>query len=267
MLDQSAAGTSRTDPRRGFLTGSIILTIGVVVALSALFAAFPAIDLAISSAFYVPGRGFFLAADHALVDFRNSIDVLLALAVVLILANLAVKLANPESASLIAPSLVLFLVSSLILGPGLLVNIILKDHWGRPRPSTIAAFGGSNPYVPVWEISRFCSRNCSFVAGEPSAAVWLIGVALVLPRRWRLPGMIVAGVYAVLIAVNRIAFGGHFLSDVLLSFGLTFLVMALLHRLFVERPPALLANSLLEANLTGLGRRLRKTERSPVKKR
>jgi membrane-associated phospholipid phosphatase len=79
--------------------------------------------------------------------------------------------------------------------------------------------------------------------------------------------MIVAGVYAVLIGINRIAFGGHFLSDVLLSFSLTFLVMALLHRLFVERPPAALANPLLEAKLTALGRRLRATERSPVAKR
>jgi lipid A 4'-phosphatase len=267
MLDQSPERTPGTEARPAFLTAPIIVGVGVAAVLSVLFVAFPAIDLSASRAFYAPGQGFFLAADHALVAFRNSIDVLLALAVVLILASLAVKLAQPERASLIPPSLVLFLVSSLILGPGLVVNVILKDHWGRPRPSTIVAFGGNNPYMPVWEISRFCSRNCSFVAGEPSAAVWLMGAALALPRRWRLPGMIVAGVYAVLIGVNRIAFGGHFLSDVLLSFSLTFLVMALLHRLFVERPPAVLANPLLEANLTALGRRLRATERSPVAKR
>jgi membrane-associated phospholipid phosphatase len=125
----------------------------------------------------------------------------------------------------------------------------------------IAAFGGSSPYVPVWEISHLCGRNCSFVAGEPSAAAWLVGAALLLPRRWRLPGMVIAGLYAVLISVNRIAFGGHFLSDVLLSFALTFLVMAVLHRLLVARPPAALANPVLEANLTMLGRRLKGTER------
>jgi membrane-associated PAP2 superfamily phosphatase len=267
MLDQSPARTPGREAAPGFITAPMIVAVGIIAALSVTFAAFPAIDLSTSRVFYAPGQGFFLASEHALVAFRNSIDVLLALAVVLILANLAVKLARPERASLIAPSLVLFLVSSLILGPGFLVNVVLKDHWGRPRPSTIAAFGGGNPYIPVWEISRFCSRNCSFVAGEPSAAAWLIGAALVLPPRWRLPGMIVAGVYAVLIGVNRIAFGGHFLSDVLLSFSLTFLVMALLHRLFVERPPAVLANPLLEANLTALGRRLRATERSPVAKR
>jgi len=267
MLEQPPARTSGREAAPGFFTAQIIAAFGAVAVLSVLFVAFPAIDLSASRAFYIPGQGFFLAADRAFVAFRNSIDVLLALAVVLILANLAVKLARPERDSPIAPSLVLFLVSSLILGPGLLVNVILKDHWGRPRPRMITAFGGSSPYIPVWEISSFCSRNCSFVAGEPSAAAWLIGAALALPRRWRVPGTIVAGCYAVLIGVNRIAFGGHFLSDVLLSFSLTLLVMALLHRLFVERPPAALANPLLEANLTRLGRRLHAAERSPVVKR
>jgi len=267
MLDQSPARTSGLEAGRGFLTAPIIVAAGIIVALSVLFLAFPEIDLSVSREFYAPGHGFFPAADRALVAFRNSIDVLLALAVVLILASVAVKLARPERPSPIAPSLVLFLLSSLILAPGLLVNVVLKDPWGRPRPGMVTAFGGGSPYVPVWEISSFCSRNCSFVAGEPSAAAWLIGAALVLPRRWRIPGMIVAGVYAILIGINRIAFGGHFLSDVLLSFGLTFLVMALLHRLFVERPPAALAEPLLEANLSRLGRRLGGTERSPAGKR
>lgn len=267
MIDQSPARISGNDARLGFFSVPIIAAAGFVAALSVLFLVVPEFDLVASQAFYPPGRGFFLGGDRALIAFRYSADWLVALAVVLLLASVAVKLARPDRASPIAPNLVLFLLSSLILGPGLLVNVILKDHWGRPRPSMIAAFGGSSPYVPVWEITSFCSRNCSFVAGEPSAAVWLIGAALVLPRRWRLPGAIVAGVYAVLIGVNRIAFGGHFLSDVLLSFSLTFLVMALLHRLFVERPPAVLANPRLEANLTTLGRRLRATERSPVAKR
>jgi membrane-associated phospholipid phosphatase len=79
--------------------------------------------------------------------------------------------------------------------------------------------------------------------------------------------MVVAVIYAVLIGLNRIAFGGHFLSDVLLSFGLTFLVMALLHRLFVERPPAGLADPVLEARLTELGRRLNRSERPPATER
>ena len=243
------------------LRAPVSLAAGVVIALSLFFLAFPGVDLWVSRAFYVPGQGFIAVRDHLLVVFRNSIDLLVMVAAVVMLAGLAVKLARPQRPSPIPPNRVLFLFSSLILGPGLLVNVILKDHWGRPRPSMIAAFGGSSPYVPVWEISHFCSRNCSFVAGEPSAAAWLVGAALLLPGGWRLVGMIMAGTYAIFISLNRIAFGGHFLSDVLLSVALTFLVMALLHRLLVERPPAALANPILEANLTTVGRRLKGAER------
>src|SRR5579871_13254 len=242
MIDQLPAHAPAPPAAAGFLTASIIAAAGVVAALSLLFLAFPGLDLWASGAFYAPGRGFFLAADRALVVFRYSVDWLIALVAVILLASVLLKLAWPEQASRIAPSRVLFLLSSLLLGPGLLVNLILKNHWGRPRPGMISAFGGHDPYVLVWEISSYCSRNCSFVAGEASAAAWLIGAALVLPGRWRVPGVIAACAYALLIGANRIAFGGHFLSDVLLSFGLTFLVMALLHRFFVERPPAALAD-------------------------
>ena len=131
----------------------------------------------------------------------------------------------------------------------------------------VAAFGGGSPYVPIWEITDFCSRNCSFVAGEASSAAWLVGLVVLLPLRWRWPGAAVAAIYAALIGLNRIAFGGHFLSDVLLSFSLTFLVMALLYRLFVARPPAGLMAPALEAKLTRLGQGLRRAERTDAAKR
>jgi lipid A 4'-phosphatase len=266
MIDRPLQSPANPVARGGF-PALIWIGIGGVVVLSVFFLAFPGVDLAVSRAFYVPGRGFVAVSDHILVAFRNSINWLVALAVVAMLASLAMKLARPEQPSPIPLGLTLFLLSSLVLGPGLLVNLILKNLWGRPRPTMIAAFGGSRPYVPVWEISDFCSRNCSFVAGEAAAAAWLIGAALLLPQRWRLPGVVVAVIYAALIGLNRIAFGGHFLSDVLLSFGLTFLVMALLHRLFVERPPAGLADPVLEARLTQLGRSLSGAERSSAAKR
>ena len=60
--------------------GPIAVGVIVVVALSAFFYAFPEIDLWASRAFYVPGHGFFLAADRGLATFRSSADVLVAVA-------------------------------------------------------------------------------------------------------------------------------------------------------------------------------------------
>jgi membrane-associated phospholipid phosphatase len=242
---------------RSLIIGPVSASFLFVVVFSAFFLVFPGVDLNVSALFYVPGRGFTLASDPFLVAFRDGTDYVVLAAVVLVVGSLAAKLARPERPSFVRPNVTAFLLWSLVLGPGLLVNGILKNFWGRPRPSAIAAFGGDAPYVEVWRITTFCTHNCSFVSGETSSAVWLVAVALVLPKRWRLPAILVGFLYAGLVSANRIAFGGHFASDVLLSFGLTLLVIALLHRLFIERPPDWLRNDALEARLTRLGRRLR----------
>ena len=131
----------------------------------------------------------------------------------------------------------LFLLSTLLVGPLLLVNIILKDHWGRPRPNAVDLFGGDSPYVAVWRITNYCDTNCSFVSGETATAFWLMALALVVPRASALPAAIVTAVYAAILSANRIAFGGHFLSDVLISVGLTLLVVVIGYRLFITHPP------------------------------
>ena len=85
--------------------------------------------------------------------------------------------------------------------------------------------------------------------------MWLVTVALVRrsgvgPRRSSL-------VFALFLSLNRIAFGGHFLSDVVLSCGMTLLLIAVVHRVVIERPPKWLSNAALEGGLTRIGRAMR----------
>ena len=64
-----------------------------------------------------------------------------------------------------------------------------------------------------------------------SYLVGTLAAALVLaPRRWRPVAGGLALAYAVSLSANRIVFGGRFLSDVLLSWAVTALVLALLYR-------------------------------------
>ena len=43
----------------------------------------------------------------------------------------------------------------LLLGPGLLVNVVLKDNsTGRARPSQVLEFGGSHQFSSPFEISQ-----------------------------------------------------------------------------------------------------------------
>lgn len=236
----------------------IAILLVLLATVSVVFLAFPGIDLRFSGLFFTPGKGFLLARNDALAAFRRSGDIAVTLVVVFLLAQIALKLARPDRPSLVAPNATLFLLTSLAAGPGLLVNVVLKDNWGRPRPVMVEQFGGAEPYVEVWRITGYCLRNCSFVAGEASSAIWLTALALVAPKAWRLPVAGITLAYALLLSLNRIAFGGHFLSDVLLSWGLTLLVIAIAWRLMIERPPAWLEGRRLEDGLTRLGQRLRR---------
>ncbi len=110
-----------------------------------------------------------------------------------------------------------------VIGPGLLVNGAFKEFWGRPRPVQIKEFGGPADYLPFYQ-PEFSNRGYgykSFPSGHASMGFFLFVVALVAKRE-RKPllfwlSMIVAIALGVMLAETRIAQGGHFLSDTIVS--------------------------------------------------
>lgn len=123
-----------------------------------------------------------------------------------------------------------FMVFSLLLlalGPGLVVNFVFKDHWGRARPAQVEAFGGKEVFTPAFVISKACERNCSFASGHASAAAWLFCLTLFArSRKGLLIGVV--GIYFSLAGLGRIVQGGHFLSDVVFAFLMVYGVASLL---------------------------------------
>lgn len=232
-----------------------------LVVVSAFFLLLPGFDLWFTGLFYSPDGGFFLTQEPVLQTLRRLNGIIIPLIVVWLVVQLVIKLARPEHPSYVRPNVALFLITTLILGPGIVVNVILKNNWGRPRPHMVEQFGGSEPYVQVWRITDYCARNCSFVSGEASSTIWLMAVVLVAPKHWRVPLAVIVMVYAFLLSLNRVAFGGHFLSDVLISWGLTLLIVLVAWRYMVERPPSWLAADRLEAGLARFGERLQKKSR------
>jgi membrane-associated PAP2 superfamily phosphatase len=232
--DTNPAATGRDALRLAL--ASLIFTI----AASAVFFALPGIDIWVSGLFYRPGVGFPLGANNAFVAFRSLGNALIWAFAIGAGASLIGSLAFPRRRSLFPPNIAFFLISTFALGPGVIVNLLLKEHWGRPRPYSVDLFGGTAPYVDVWRITDFCTRNCSFVSGESSAAIWLLAVAAVVPKAHRRQAMIAAGALTVLLSLNRIAFGAHFLSDVVIAWGLTATLMALCYRAILVKPIPLL---------------------------
>jgi lipid A 4'-phosphatase len=127
--------------------------------------------------------------------------------------------------------------ATLAIGPGLIVNGIMKEHWGRARPRTILEFGGDAAYSPVWWISDQCDRNCSFVSGEAASAFWLVTIAFLVRKELSPAVAAITFVFAAAVSFTRIAVGAHFLSDVVIAWLITFCVILVAHRLIMEQLP------------------------------
>ena len=155
---------------------------------------------------------------HPLGEFvRKTLPILLfALAGGVAVLGLAAKKRGRPIAG-VSPRIAAFVVAALALGPGLVVNTLLKDNWGRPRPSTIAEFFGPNHYVPPLLPSDQCSDNCSFPSGHAALGFWLVAFAFLAPPPWRRVAVLAALGFGGGVGLIRIAQGGHFLSDVAFS--------------------------------------------------
>ena len=247
------------------LSDPLVQSVALIAVTSVIFLLFPAIDVWFSGLFYDPGNGFpvaRLAAFNGLRAIGNDLTFLISVGLA---AALLVNLALPWRRSLVAPRDALFILSTLAIGPGLIVNLILKDHWGRPRPWRIEAFGGDQPFVGIWRITNYCATNCSFVAGEASSAIWLLTLLVLIPPRWRGLAMRILFVLVVLLSLDRVAMGGHFLSDMLLAWWITLAVIAVAYRLLYVAPPPALAPDRLEEGMTRAGNAIRRLfARSPA---
>jgi len=125
----------------------------------------------------------------------------------------------------------LYTILVLVIGSGLIVNAILKDHWGRARPNQIIEFGGDKTFSPAFYLSD--QDGNSFSCGHGSAAFSLIAVALLMRKRKNL-WMGLALTYGSLVSLARIAAGGHFLSDVVVSFFIMYFTAKILYALMIE---------------------------------
>lgn len=128
----------------------------------------------------------------------------------------------------------------LIVGPGIIVNAILKEHWGRPRPNDVVEFGGIHQFEKVWQYDAR-SAGKSFPSGHASMGFCLLGlyfVARALRQRWALPAVFCALAMGLLLGLARIAQGGHFVSDILWSAGVCYFVaLGLCYAMRLQKRP------------------------------
>lgn len=200
------------------------------------FALFPGIDQTLSTAAFFPEPcqttakavcgSFRLAESPALAGLRQVLHVMpgiivAVLAIILLLRLRVDRRMRDQSARVMAA-----IIAAFALGPGLVVNGILKAYWGRPRPRAAEMFGGDLPFIPAGTWSDACQSNCSFVSGEASGAAVLVLLIALLPASRRLAAGLVLVPIALFATFLRVAFGAHWFSDAVLGLALTFVVFA-----------------------------------------
>ena len=219
-------GIDGGDARLPFMVANrgIAIALGLTALVVAVFALDPGLDLAAAALFYA-GSGRFAAATPAGDALRRLFD-LVPFALLIGAGGLSLVRRGGPRVSAPTGRALLVLALSLALGPGILVNVVLKDHWHRPRPVQVTEFGGSEAFRPVGLPGGGCARNCSFVSGEGASAFWSVAPALMVAPPFRGAALGAALAYAAATGLLRMGFGGHFLSDTLLAALFTWLVVA-----------------------------------------
>jgi membrane-associated phospholipid phosphatase len=196
-----------------FLPAALILCCALAIIAAGVFLAFPQLDLAVTHMFYGERHAFygtsFLGRTFREIFRLASYTIFAAFVLAYVSARLyARKRLVPTGRNLA------FLAVTLALGPGLLVNGLIKEHSHRPRPFQTQDFGGPWQFRPFGHFDGPCATDCSFVSGEASTAAWSLAPALLTPPPWRAAVIGASLLFTVIMGVERIAYGGHYLSDV-----------------------------------------------------
>lgn len=195
-----------------------ILLLVLFLVLAIIFIFFPQIDIKISSFFYKEGIGFYLKdITFAKIVYKLTILIIKIFAIS-VFTLLVIDFILKKEIFGIKKRVLIYLLTSLLLGPGLIVNTVFKNSWGRARPMQIKEFGGDKKFTPAFIKTDQCGKNCSFTSGHAAAAFYFISlVPLFRDKKTKTAVAIAALSWGSLVGIVRIIQGGHFLSDVIFS--------------------------------------------------
>lgn len=214
----------------------ILFTLSVII-----FVVWPQLDIRVSNSFYDSNSHTFIGADSDILFIIYRIFAYIQFPLLIGLIYNLFRFKHKAKHSLRKKCL--YLMCCLIIGPGLLVNIVLKDNsFGRPRPKQIETYGGELDYSAPFVYSGECRKNCSFTSGHAAIGFLLIALAWTTRRRVYFVGGILLGS---LLGLMRIAQGAHFPSDIVFSFWVIYtssLLLSTWFKLKIGRQPVLALN-------------------------
>ncbi|MGD8371869.1 MAG: phosphatase PAP2 family protein [Syntrophobacterales bacterium] len=193
---------------------------------------FTNVDIELQKLFYLPGTGWYLVNNNPwafLLKYGTLPAILLVISAFLVLIC-GFFLEKVKKYRKIA----LFLIVYMILGPGLIVNTVFKEHWGRPRPKNIVEFGGQKQYLPLWKKGS-SAEDKSFPSGDAAMGFFLLSPFFFLrkkAKKWAIFFLTLGISYGTIMGLTRMVRGKHFASDVLWSAGFIYLTGITLYYIF-----------------------------------
>ncbi|MGK5091337.1 phosphatase PAP2 family protein [Deltaproteobacteria bacterium TL4] len=213
----------------------IIAVLCFLITLTSIFTYFD-LDRTISSWFYLGRAGGWALVESQpwkwLYEFGTIPGFLLTLGAVIlyVLSHLKTRWTSWRRYA------ILLILSSLI-GGGVLVNAVLKDYWGRPRPRQIQEFQGKweyrHPYQP-----GIAGKGKSFPCGHCTMGYLFVTCAF-LYRKSKFLAISGTGfgiVYGFLMSIARIGQGGHYASDTFWALGIILLTALVLYYWVLKIP-------------------------------
>jgi membrane-associated PAP2 superfamily phosphatase len=232
----------------------LFVALGLSVIIGLLFGIFPELDLKLAALFYDPATSFPLKQD-GLAAFARDAAMWIAWALALpALIAIVAKLLRPDRPMLIPGRAAVFLLVTILLSAVVLTNLTFKSYWGRPRPVMVTEFNGPWEFKPWWDPRGECGRNCSFFSGEGATAFWAYAPAALTPPAWRPLAYVAATAFGVVTSVLRMAFGGHFFTDVAAAGLVSFFVIWLAYGWIYRWRSTRVTDEQVEAALARWGR-------------
>ncbi len=178
------------------------------------------LDLAVSGYFYQDGH--FVSNRYVWLFYTYGEYVGLVAALICAATAVYTTLTG-RFTHLTRPALVAVL--TLVVGSGIIINVLFKNFWGRPRPRQVEQFGGTKAFTPFYEpnlkLSVKDGKQKSFPSGHASVGFFFLAFAL---AGWRERnraltcfGLIMGLGLGVNLSLVRIMQGGHFLADTFAS--------------------------------------------------
>jgi lipid A 4'-phosphatase len=196
----------------------------------ALFTMAPNLDLLVSARFYSAQSGFFHGdAPLTLALYKWTPHIGRALIVLLVMYALLARLLSRWFASRGKSDLALrskgpwrhaaiVALCCMLLGPGLLIEGVLKNSMGRPRPIQIEQFGGDQVYLGAWTPGHDPEHHRSFVSSHAAAGFALLSLGVTCGPVWRRRWLFIGIATGSMVGMGRMLQGGHFLSDIVFAF-------------------------------------------------